>query len=40
MGVGDYIMDYKYMLFLVPSQKYFKLVFEFSYIIVAKCYEV
>jgi len=31
MSVDDYIMDYKFMMFLVPSQRYFKLVFDYSY---------
>jgi len=31
MGVSDYIMSFKSMMFLVPNQRHFKLVFDSSY---------
>jgi len=40
VGVSDYIMDYKSMIFLAPSQRNFELVFHLSYSLVIESCEV
>jgi len=40
VGVNDYIMGSKFMMFLAPIQRHFKLVFDFSYTFVVECYEL
>jgi len=40
VGVSDYIMGSKSMMFLAQSQRHFELVFDFTYTLVVECCEV